>query len=119
VTGAPGCSGSNAGPVDIPDAGPAVTSPIAINGCGRNASSGTSVEVHIQHTYRGDLVIDLVAPDGTAYRLKNSGSDSTDNVDATYTVDASGEAADGTWNLRVQDVYSIDVGTLRTWSLSL
>ena len=28
----------------------------------------------IVHTYRGDLVIDLVAPDGTAYRLKNSSS---------------------------------------------
>jgi aminopeptidase S len=77
------------------------------------------VEVHITHTYRGDLVIDLVAPDGTAYRLKNSGSDSTDNVDETYRVNLESEAADGTWNLRVQDVYAIDVGTLKTWTLTL
>nr|BFE72618.1 M4 family metallopeptidase [Actinoplanes digitatis] len=120
VNGAPGCTAGNATPVDIPDAGAAVTSTIAINGCGRNASAGSTAEVHIQHTYRGDLVIDLVAPDGTAYRLKNSSSsDSADNVDATYTVDASGEAADGTWTLRVQDVYSIDVGTLRSWTLTL
>jgi subtilisin-like proprotein convertase family protein len=75
--------------------------------------------VHITHTYRGDLVLDLVAPDGTAYRLKSAGSDSADNIDATYTVNLSGEAANGTWLLKIQDVYAIDIGTLRTWTLTL
>jgi Zn-dependent metalloprotease len=119
VVGAPGCTGSNATPVDIPDAGAAVTSSISINGCDRNASSGSTAEVHITHTYRGDLVLDLVAPDGTAYRLKSAGSDSADNIDATYTVNLSGEAANGTWILKIQDVYAIDIGTLRTWTLTL
>jgi Zn-dependent metalloprotease len=119
VVGAPGCTASNATAVDIPDAGAAVTSAISINGCDRNASSGSTAEVHITHTYRGDLVLDLVAPDGTAYRLKSAGSDSADNIDATYTVDLSGEAANGTWLLKVQDVYAIDIGTLRTWTLTL
>ena len=49
-----------------------------------------TVAVNIVHTYRGDLVIDLVAPDGTAYRLKNSSYfDGADNVNATYTVNLS------------------------------
>lgn len=76
--------------------------------------------VNIVHTYRGDLVIDLVAPDGSTYRLKSSSSsDSTDNVDATYTVDASSETTvNGTWQLKVQDVYSADTGYINSWKLT-
>jgi uncharacterized membrane protein YjjP (DUF1212 family) len=41
-----------------------------------------------------NLVIDLVAPDGSTYRLKNSNYwDSADNVITTYTVNLSSEAA--------------------------
>ncbi|GAA3213875.1 hypothetical protein GCM10020256_14270 [Streptomyces thermocoprophilus] len=75
--------------------------------------------MNITHTWRGDLVIDLIAPDGTAYRLKNSSSsDSADNIDTTYTVNASGETANGTWKLRVQDVARYDTGTLNSWALT-
>lgn len=71
------------------------------------------------HTWRGDLVVDLVAPDGTAYRLKSfSSSDSADNVQATYTVDASSEVANGTWALRVQDQAAQDTGYINAWSLT-
>ena len=106
--------------VAIPDAGAAVTSPVTVAGCTGNASSSTRVEVHITHPFRGDLVIDLVAPDGTSYRLKNSsGSDSADNVDATYTVNAAAEAANGTWQLKVRDMFRSDVGTLESWKLSV
>lgn len=101
-------------------AGAAVTSSIATSGCTGNASSATAVEVHIKHTYRGDLVIDLLAPDGTAYRLKNSSSsDSADNVDTTYTVNASSEARGGSWKLQVRDVYSDDTGYIDSWSITL
>ncbi|WP_242613257.1 proprotein convertase P-domain-containing protein [Herbihabitans rhizosphaerae] len=73
----------------------------------------------IKHTYRGDLVIDLIAPDGSAYRLKNSSSsDSADNVIASYNVNASSEAANGTWKLRVQDVYRVDTGYLDSWKVT-
>jgi serine protease len=76
------------------------------------------VNVDIQHTYRGDLVIDLVAPDGSTYNLKTSnGSDSADNVNETYTVDASSESANGTWRLRVEDVFNGDTGFIDAWSL--
>lgn len=111
---------ANTSRVSIPDAGSAINSPVTISGCTGAASSSSKVEVHITHTYRGDLQIDLIAPDGTAYRLKNSsGSDSADNVNATYTVNASSETANGTWNLRVRDVYRADTGTLDSWSLSV
>ncbi|MFD4035090.1 M4 family metallopeptidase [Streptomyces sp. NPDC058637] len=93
--------------------------PVAVTGVTGNAPSDLSVAVNITHTYRGDLVLDLVAPDGTAYRLKNSSSsDSADNVVATYTVNASSEVANGTWNLKVQDAYSGDTGTFNSVKLT-
>ncbi|NNN33122.1 S8 family peptidase [Streptomyces sp. S3(2020)] len=106
--------------VSIPDAGSAVYSPITVSGLTGSAPSDLSVYVNIVHTYRGDLVIDLVAPDGSTYRLKSSSSsDSTDNVDATYTVDASSETTvNGTWQLKVQDVYSADTGYINSWKLT-
>ena len=94
-----------------------VESPITVSRTGM-APSALQVPVDIKHTYRGDLVIDLVAPDGSLYRLKNSSSsDSADNVITTYTVNASTETASGTWKLRVQDVYSGDTGYIDSWSL--
>ncbi|MET7368598.1 M4 family metallopeptidase [Streptomyces sp. NPDC005566] len=93
--------------------------PVAVTGVTGNAPSGLSVAVNITHTYRGDLVLDLVAPDGTAYRLKNSSSsDSADNVVATYTVNASSEVANGTWNLKITDAYSGDTGTFNSVKLT-
>ncbi|MEU1277930.1 M28 family metallopeptidase [Streptomyces sp. NPDC005805] len=105
--------------VAIPDAGAAVTSAIPVTGRSGNAPAALRVGVDIKHTYRGDLVIDLVAPDGSAYRLKNSsGSDSADNVITTYTVNASSEAANGEWKLRVQDVARYDTGYIDSWKLT-
>jgi hypothetical protein len=119
-TGGGSCTGTNGTDVSIPDFGAAVTSTITISGCARNAGSSSRVAVNIVHTYRGDLVVDLVAPDGTAYRLKNSSSsDSADNVNTTYTVNLGSEAANGAWRLRVQDVYRVDTGYLNTWTLTL
>ncbi|MEV4641842.1 M4 family metallopeptidase [Actinoplanes sp. NPDC049548] len=122
VTGGPGgsCTGTNGTDVSIPDAGSAVTSTITISGCGRSASATSTVAVNIVHTYRGDLVVDLVAPDGSSYRLKNSSAtDSADNVNTTYTVNLSSEAGDGAWKLQVRDVYSADTGYINTWTLTL
>ncbi|MFD9212908.1 M4 family metallopeptidase [Streptomyces sp. NPDC059544] len=114
----PGMVFENTGDVNIPDLG-TVNSPVAVTGIAGNAPSNLKVDVDIKHTWRGDLVIDLVAPDGTAYRLKNSsGSDSADNVIATYTVNASSEVANGTWNLRVQDVARYDTGHISNVKLT-
>ncbi|MGW1816512.1 M28 family metallopeptidase [Streptomyces sp. NPDC002125] len=110
---------SNAADVAVPDNGAAVTSTVAVTGRTGNAPSALKVGVDIKHTYRGDLVVDLLAPDGSAYRLKNSSSsDSADNVIATYTVNASSEAANGSWKLRVQDVAAQDTGYIDSWQLT-
>ena len=123
VSGSGGSTGgttfTSSAAVSIPDAGSAVESPIAVSGRSGNAPSAFQVGVDITHAFRGDLVIDLVAPDGTAYRLKSSSTtDSADNVSATYTVNASSETANGTWKLRVQDVASADTGRINSWKLT-
>ena len=117
----PSCApASNGDDVSIPDAGAAVTSTITISGCDGAASGAASVAVRIQHPWRGDLVIDLVAPDGSVYSLKRaSAGDGGNNVDATYSVNLSGETANGAWKLRAQDVYRYDIGYLDTWTLTV
>ncbi|MGW1725760.1 M4 family metallopeptidase [Streptomyces sp. NPDC002306] len=104
--------------VDIPDVGAAVESPITITGRPGNASATTEVYVNIVHTYRGDLTVDLVGPDGTVYSLLNRSGGSADNVDQTFTVNASAQPVEGTWKLRVRDLASIDVGYIQQWRIT-
>ncbi|MEV7415287.1 S8 family serine peptidase [Streptomyces sp. NPDC089919] len=113
-----GATFTNTADVAIPDHGSAVSSALAVTGQSGNAPAALKVAVDIKHTYRGDLVVDLVAPNGTVKRLQNSSSDSTANLNTTYTVDASALPANGTWQLRVQDVASADTGYIDSWSLT-
>ncbi|MFD4141979.1 MULTISPECIES: M4 family metallopeptidase [unclassified Streptomyces] len=114
----PGTVFENTADVSIPDLGTG-TSTVNVTGRTGNAPAALKVGVDIVHTWRGDLVIDLLAPDGTAYRLKNSsGSDSADNVVETYTVNASSEVANGAWKLRVQDVARYDTGYINSVKLT-
>ncbi|MGY0234698.1 M4 family metallopeptidase [Longispora urticae] len=111
---------TNGADVAIPDAGAAVTSTITITGCARNASATTKVAVVIPHTYRGDVRIDLVGPNGASYRLKTENiNDSAANVNTTYTVNVSAQQANGTWTLKVQDLYSYDTGNIDSWTLTV
>ncbi|MEU0665760.1 M4 family metallopeptidase [Streptomyces lavendulocolor] len=109
----------NTADVAIPDNGAAVTSAVNVTGIAGNAPSTLKVDVDIVHTWRGDLVVDLVAPDGSVYNLKPfSSSDSADNVKATYTVNASSEVANGSWKLRVQDKAAQDTGYINGFKLT-
>ncbi|MBR8643581.1 S8 family peptidase [Streptomyces tuirus] len=93
-------------------------SPVTVSGVSGNAPSALAVEVHIVHTYIGDLQVQLIAPDGTAYTLKSYGTGgSADNIDTTYSVNASSEAANGTWKLRVSDNARFDTGRIDAWAL--
>ncbi|GIH10018.1 hypothetical protein Rhe02_80850 [Rhizocola hellebori] len=114
----PGCSGTNGTDVTVPDLS-TVESLITITGCAGNASATSTVAVNIVHTFIGDLVVTLVAPDGSTYVLHNRAGGSADNIVQTYTVNLAGEAADGTWRLRVQDAASGDTGRIDTWTLNL
>ncbi|CAM5589240.1 Subtilisin family serine protease OS=Streptomyces albaduncus OX=68172 GN=FHS32_006764 PE=3 SV=1 [Streptomyces griseoloalbus] len=96
-----------------------VESPVTVTGVSGNAPSALQVPVNIVHTYIGDLTVQLVAPDGSVYTLKSSGTGgSADNIDTTYTVNASSETANGTWKLRVTDNYSADTGYINSWGLT-
>jgi Zn-dependent metalloprotease/Zn-dependent M28 family amino/carboxypeptidase len=96
----------------------AVESPITVERTG-TAPAALKVHVDIQHGFRGDLQIHLLAPDGTEYLIKNTNRlDRADDVKLTATVDASAEQASGTWRLRVRDLYSGDTGTLNAWGLT-
>ncbi|MBB5956846.1 subtilisin family serine protease [Saccharothrix tamanrassetensis] len=94
-------------------------SSVTVSGCAGNASSTATVAVNIVHTYVGDLVVSLVAPDGSAYVLHNRAGGSADNINRTYTVNLSGEARNGTWRLRVQDVEVNDTGKIDSWTLTV
>ncbi len=114
------CSGTNGTDVSIPDNNSTgVYSNITISGCAGNAASNSTVAVNIVHTYKGDLIVDLVAPDGTVYNLHNRSGGSADNIVQTYTVNLSSEVANGTWRLRARDLASIDTGYINTWTLNL
>ncbi|MEU4243755.1 M28 family peptidase [Actinoplanes sp. NPDC026619] len=96
----------------------AIESPITVQRPGA-APAALKVDVDIQHGYRGDLQIQLVAPDGAEFSIKKASRlDRGDDVKLTATVDASAVQASGTWRLRVRDLYSGDTGTLNAWGLT-
>ncbi|WP_169732398.1 S8 family serine peptidase [Haloglycomyces albus] len=110
------CSGVNTTSTPIPD-NSTVTSTIELDCDGGTVSTG-SVSVDISHTYRGDLEINLIAPNGDTTNLKMNGWDSGDDVVETYPVSFNDIPGDGTWTLEIIDHYSWDTGTLNEWSLS-
>jgi Zn-dependent metalloprotease len=117
--GGGGTSFENTADVSIPDNGAAVNSSITVSGRTGNAPSNLAVAVDIVHTYIGDLQVQLIAPDGTAYTLKAYGTGgSADNINTTYTVNASSEVANGVWQLRVQDNAARDTGYINSWKLT-
>ncbi|SDJ06109.1 Proprotein convertase P-domain-containing protein [Lentzea albidocapillata subsp. violacea] len=112
--------GTNGDDVSIPDTGTAVSSSVTISGCTGNSTASATVKVDINHTYTGDLAIDLVSPSGKSYVLKKAGgASSSAGVHETYTVDLSSEARNGTWKLQVTDIYTYDVGNIDTWTLTV
>jgi serine protease len=109
---------SNGTDANIPDNNATgVSSTISVSGRSGNAPSNAVVSVNIVHTYQGDLIVDLIAPDGSVYNLHNRTGDAADNIVKTYTVNLSSEALNGAWKLRAVDRASQDVGKIDTWSI--
>ncbi|MFI5911249.1 S8 family serine peptidase [Dactylosporangium sp. NPDC051541] len=109
----------SATPVAIADRA-TVTSKLVVNNCAGTGSKTATVKVAINHADRGDLRIDLIAPDGTDYKVKSSiAADDVAFGTATYTVDLSSELRNGTWTLQVKDVFAGDAGTLTGWTLNV
>ncbi|ATE73086.1 S8 family serine peptidase [Lysobacter capsici] len=95
-----------------------VESSIVVSGRTGNAPSNASVSVNIVHTYKQDLKVDLVAPDGSLYNIHNRTGGSADNVAGTFTFNLSSETLNGTWKLRVNDNVGGDVGRIDSWSIT-
>jgi subtilisin-like proprotein convertase family protein len=84
------------------------------------------VRVDIAHPTRGDLRLELVAPDGTVVVLEQISSELTPDIHTTYGLTTQpeeplellrGRAAAGVWQLIVRDLRSRDAGTLLSWGL--
>lgn len=113
----PGESYSNTTDFNIPDNNTTgVQSSISVPTTG---TAGTvTVDVNIVHPYIGDLIVDLIAPDGSVYNLHNRTGGSADNIVKTYTVSgASTEQKNGSWKLRARDRAASDVGYINSWTL--
>jgi subtilisin-like proprotein convertase family protein len=110
-------------PKNIPDAnatGIRSTLPIATAGLDIVT---VKVSANITHTFRGDLVIQVVAPNGQVATLSNRAGGSADNfvttdLDITSAFTA-GSAATGTWQLFVRDLAAQDVGRINSFSLKI
>lgn len=80
------------------------------------------VDFNINHTYRGDIKMQLTDPNGqTIVIQRNNSQDSEANL-YVYNRAVEGLANDGingTWTLNIADMYGKDTGTLNYWSLRL
>ncbi|HET7842778.1 MAG TPA: PKD domain-containing protein, partial [Xanthomonadales bacterium] len=120
TTGGGGQTYTNATDVNIPDNNTTgVTSNITVTGRTGNAGTSVPVAVNIVHTYSGDLVVDLIAPDGSVYNISNRAGGSADNIVKTVNLNLSTETINGTWGLRVRDLAGADTGYINSWSITM
>lgn len=102
------------------------------------------IRVDIQHSWDSDLIITLIAPDGTSVVLANRNGGSRDDFSGTiFTADAAvslsagsppfrgtfkpvgdlqsiqGKDATGTWMLSIEDKANLDGGSLNGWSIEM
>ncbi|NRQ32467.1 S8 family peptidase [Nonomuraea sp. NN258] len=119
VNAAPGCSQANGTDMPIPESSRKSTeSPITISGCAGTVGPST-IEVHIKHTYISDLYVSLISPKGTEYMLHSRRGVDARNIDKVYTLDLTGQTANGTWKLRARDAAPGEVGYIDSWTLNL
>ncbi|HEV7768543.1 MAG TPA: proprotein convertase P-domain-containing protein [Thermoanaerobaculia bacterium] len=79
------------------------------------------LRVDIAHPLRGDLRIELVAPDGTVIVLQSVSGERGADVRTTFgpIEELHGRSAAGVWKLIVRDLRTRDAGTLLSWGLIL
>lgn len=79
-----------------------------------------AIDVDLQHTYRGDITLELVTPSGTWHPLVASQGGSENDVRERFEVTFDSPVpTEGTWRLVVSDHARLDTGTLKSWSLSM
>ena len=128
-------------PISIPDANPTGINSV-INVSTSEPISDINVTVNITHTFDGDLVLTLIAPDGTPIVLSDRNGGPGNNFENTvfdqeagnpissgsapftgsFAPDGDlstlyGTLSDGDWTLNVSDNAGFDQGTLDNWTL--
>ncbi len=101
-----------------------VTSSLTVAASGEVES--LEIDVQLKHTWKGDLTVKLVGPDGTSVLLHDRAGRSTDDLRGTFpttlapagSLDAlKGKSVSGEWKLVVSDSAGQDVGELESWAL--
>ena len=82
-----------------------------------NSASTVVVSLNITHTYKGDLVVTLMAPDSTEWVLHNREGGSANNLELEVELPLSMNSISGDWQLKIQDLANRDTGSLQNWSL--
>jgi len=106
----------NTSNVNIPDNNPAgATSNVSVS---RTGDSGSiKITYSIVHTYRGDLKVEIIAPNGASAVLREPSGGGADNINETNTINAGTTPASGTWGLKVTDNAGADTGFIDSWSI--
>jgi len=82
-----------------------------------------AVDVNIAHTFRGDLIVQVIAPTGQLVTLSNRQGGSADNFVVTdkdiSSSFALGGSASGQWQLFVRDLAAADTGTVSSFALRI
>jgi Ca2+-binding RTX toxin-like protein/subtilisin-like proprotein convertase family protein len=111
-------SASNSTSGLVPDNNPAgLTRTVDLTPASGTPVTIEAIEVQINwstpHSYAGDLVIELISPDGTTSYLLDQTGGSADLGNWIFTTRAHlGELATGVWTVRITDKAAIDTGTV-------
>jgi subtilisin-like proprotein convertase family protein len=93
--------------------------PSNLTGAGGLIDGDVALTLNLTHTFRGDLEVTLVSPSGTQALLWDNEGGSANNIIGTRSTGVfDGEPAAGNWQLRVQDTFGGDSGTLNAWSIA-
>jgi extracellular elastinolytic metalloproteinase len=109
-------------PLAIPDNNATGVNALITVPAGQTDTLKVTVDVNITHTFRGDLVIQVVAPGGQVATLSNRAGGSADNFATTgqdITASFPATAPTGQWRLFVRDLAAVDVGTITTFNLHI
>ncbi len=105
------------------------TSSLALEVGDKSVLKSIVVGLNVEHTYIGDLIIDLVAPSGSSLptvRLHNKQGAGNDNLKREYDLASTpalgqllGHIPEGQWRLRVKDTATVDTGKIKGFYLHL
>jgi subtilisin-like proprotein convertase family protein/Zn-dependent metalloprotease len=110
-------------PKSIPDNNTAGVNSVINVAAGPTDTLKVTVDVNITHTFRGDLVIQVISPTGQTATLSNREGSSADNfvvtgldISSSFT---STSSPSGQWRLFVRDLAAVDVGTINSFVLHI